>query len=201
MSENKIYEKCCVYKVQSLVKPEMVYYGSTNNFNTRMTNHKSDYKSYLNGNKHYFTVFDIYDLGDYKQEIVQEYENITEKQLHDFETTFIQSNKCVNKLQSMTTEMKKKIRKEWYEQNKDKLNKNNVCDICKGNFTTIHKSQHYKAKKHIKSQELLDKINNIQPKIKIKMKQIFNINNSKDITINTAIDKEAADKEREENKN
>ena len=129
------------------------------------------------------------------------YENITEKQLHDFETTFIQNNKCVNKLQSLTTERKKESRKEWYEQNKDKLNKNNVCDICKGNFTNIHKSTHYKTQIHIKAQELLDKINNIQPKIKIKMKQIFNINNSKDITINTAIDKEAADKEREENKN
>jgi len=34
--------------------------------------------------------------------------------------------------------------------------KQNICDICKGSFTTEHKSHHYQAKKHIKAQELLD---------------------------------------------
>jgi len=215
MSENIIYKKCCVYKISSKVNPEMIYYGSTNNFYKRMTDHKSDYKRYLNNEYCYLTVFDIFDLGDSKQEIVKFYNDISKKQLRDFETEFIQNNKCVNKAQSMTDEMKKeKIKesnKEWYERNKDyhkeryennkeKINKQIICDICKGNYTTANKARHIKNFQHqqaIRNQieELSNKINNIQPKIKIKMKQTFNIDNSKDITINTAIDKEAADNE------
>jgi len=150
----------CVYKITSKVNLEMAYYGSTKNFYKRRQEHKSHYKLYLNERYHYITLWDIFDLGDYSQEIVKFYYGITKKQLRDFETEFIINNKCVNKLQSMTDEMKKEYKQEYdkerYEKNKEILQKQNICDICKGSFTTEHKSHHYQAKKHIKAQELLD---------------------------------------------
>ena len=149
-----------VYKITSKVNLEMVYFGSSTNFHRRMITHRAQYKAYLKGGYHYITLFDIFDLGDYNQEIVKFYKGITKKELRDFETEFILNNKCVNKLQSLTVAMKKEsnkgYNKKYKEKNKEKLNKQNICEICKGNYSTNNKSHHYQAKKHIKAQELLD---------------------------------------------
>ena len=132
---------------------------------------------------------------------------LQKKQLNNYETEFIQNNKCINKMKSRTIEMKKEYHKgynkeyyetkkennkeynkERYETNKEQINKQNICDICKGNFTTTHKARHYKAKKHIKAQELLDEQKKDQEtqtekqeepkkKIIIKMKNNSNITN------------------------
>ena len=69
----------CVYKITSKVNPEMVYYGSTKNFHKRMIQHKSDYKRYLNDRYSYLTLYDIFELGDYSQEIVKFYKGTTKK--------------------------------------------------------------------------------------------------------------------------
>ena len=89
-----------VYRITSKVNPEMIYYGSTKNFYKRMSGHKSSYKAYLNNKYCCITLWDIFELGDYNQEIVKFYKGITRKELRDFETEFILNNKCVNKMQS-----------------------------------------------------------------------------------------------------
>ena len=137
MSNEIIYDYCCVYRIHSLVNPEMVYFGSTNNFKRRMKDHKTQYRTYLynkNNNKkyNYCTVYEIFDLGKYSCKIANEYENISKKQLRDFETTFIQNNMCVNIRQSMTDEMKKEKVKEYNEKNKLKLQEKINCTDCCG---------------------------------------------------------------------
>ena len=195
MSDSEKLINGCVYKITSQVNPEMAYYGSTKNFHKRMSEHKSQYKAYLKGKYTFISLWDIFDLGAYNQEIVKEYKYITSTQLSDFETFFIQNNNCINISKSITPEMRKesnkKYRQEYYENNKEKLNENIICDICKGNYTTQHKSRHYKAKKHINATKLLEKEQEMQtekqedPKNKniIKMTNNSNISNI-NITIN-----------------
>jgi len=206
MSDNTIYKKCCVYKISSNVNTDMIYFGSTKNFNKRMSQHISHYKRYLNNKFNYLTVFDIFDLGDYSKEIVKFYNGITRKDLQDFETEFIENNKCINIRQSKKSydkdydkiynkeyyetkkENNKEYNKERYENDKERLNKQNACEICKGNFTTQNKSQHFKTYKHTAAQELLnnqkkeqetrtEKQEEPKKKIIIKMKNNSNITN------------------------
>ena len=193
-----------VYKIVSLINPELVYFGSTNNFNKRMQGHKNAYKSFLNKkSKDYYTYFEIFDLGKYNTEIVKEYKQITRRELYNFETEFIQTNICVNKLNSMTEQMKKDTKKgcnnQYYQDNKTKLNQKkkqpHICEICGGNYTTTHKSTHFKSNKHQNAvnQKLLDLENQnkqlteeiaaVKPKIVIKMK-VKTLNNNADLTIN-----------------
>jgi len=176
-----------VYKIVSLINPELVYFGSTNNFNKRMQGHKNAYKSFLNKkSKDYYTYFEIFDLGKYNTEIVKEYKQITRRELYNFETEFIQNNKCVNKRQSLTEQMKKDTKKgcnnQYYQDNKTKLNQQHICETCGSNYSTIHKLRHFKTYKHQNAvnQKLLDLENQnkqltgeiaaIKPKIVIKLK-------------------------------
>jgi len=176
-----------VYKIVSLINPELVYFGSTNNFNKRMQGHKNAYKSFLNKkSKDYYTYFEIFDLGKYNTEIVKEYKQITRRELYNFETEFIQNNKCVNKRQSLTEQMKKDTKKgcnnQYYQDNKTKLNQQHICETCGSNYSTIHKLRHFTTNKHQNAvnQKLLDLENQnkqltgeiaaIKPKIVIKLK-------------------------------
>jgi len=176
-----------VYKIVSLINPELVYFGSTNNFNKRMQGHKNAYKSFLNKkSKDYYTYFEIFDLGKYNTEIVKEYKQITRRELYNFETEFIQNNKCVNKRQSLTEQMKKDTKKgcnnKYYQDNKTKLNQQHICETCGSNYSTIHKLRHFTTNKHQNAvnQKLLDLENQnkqltgeiaaIKPKIVIKLK-------------------------------
>ena len=176
----------CVYKIVSVVNPELVYFGSTNNFKKRMQGHKDDYKRYLNKKYDYITYFEIFDLGKYSTEIVKEFKQITRRELEDFETEFIQNNKCVNKRQSLTEQMKKDTKKgcnnQYYQDNKTKLNQQHICETCGSNYSTIHKLRHFTTNKHQNAvnQKLLDLENQnkqltgeiaaVKPKIVIKLK-------------------------------
>ena len=194
----------CVYKIVSLVNPEFVYFGSTNNFNRRVSKHQTDYKRYINKkSKTYLTYFEIFDLGNYTTEIVKEYKQISRRELYNFETEFIQTNICVNKLNSMTEQMKidnqKRSKTQYCEANRTQINQKkkqpHICEICGGNYTTTHKSTHFKSNKHQNAvnQKLLDLENQnkqlteeiaaVKPKIVIKMK-VKTLNNNAELTIN-----------------
>lgn len=193
----------CVYKIISLVNPDLVYFGSTKNFYKRMSRHKADYKRYLKNGYSYTTLYDIIDLGKYSTEIVKEFKHITRRELEDFETEFIQNNKCVNKRQSITEQMKidnrNQSQKKYYENNKNRINQQrnqpHICEICGCNYTTANKSAHSKSYKHQsavnqklldlenKNKELTEEIAAIKPKIVIKMK-VKTLNNNAELTIN-----------------
>ena len=206
---NEILEWCCVYKIQSLVNPELVYYGSTNNFKRRAQNHKDKYTLFLKGSYHYVSVFDIITLGDYTNVIMCNYNNITRRQLEENESVFISSNKCVNRQGYGKTRYQ--INKDYFERNKDKIlararelrkinseinskiNSEKIfCIECNKNISRGYKGEHLKTNKHLKAvklqkqiNDLSNKVNNIKPKIKLKLKQTFNINYSSNIDINT----------------
>ena len=54
---------------------------------------------------------------------------------------------------------RKQYFKEYVEKNKDKLNKDLVCDICAGKYKYVNKANHDKTKKHQNSL-LLQKLQN-----------------------------------------
>ena len=187
MSDNNVkLINGCVYKITSKINPEMVYYGSTKGFYKRMSGHRADYKAYLKDKFHYLTVFDIFDLGDYKQEIVKVYKGITKKELRKFETEFIQNNQCVNKQQSRTEEYKKNYQrlydKNCYENNRIKIceekNKKKMCNICNIEYSINNKARHFKTYRHTAAQELINKepMKKIIIKMKPKDSSTININ-------------------------
>ena len=177
----------CVYKIVSLVNPEQVYFGSTNKLYIRKLHHKSEYKSYINKKlKTCYTYFEIFDLGKYTTEIVKEYKQITRRELENFETEFIQNNKCVNKKKKLTEQMKidrkNAYDNQYREANIAIINQQYICGICDGNYSTGNKARHFTTYKHQNAvnQKLLDLENQnkqltaeiaaIKPKIVIKLK-------------------------------
>lgn len=91
-----------------------VYYGSTiNNLNTRLIEHRSNYKRWLNDEYHFVSSFAIIGYEDAYIELVEEVNFKNKKELHDREGYYISSNECVNKIIVGRTQQ------EWYKDNKE----------------------------------------------------------------------------------
>ena len=136
-----------IYRIKSH-KTDQVYIGSTTlPLSSRFSKHKSDYKRYLNGNFNFVSSFEILKYSDAFIELVEDYpcENKSELRKREGLLT-LQSTNCVNKHIAGRTEQEYK--KEYLEQNKDKINAKFVCD-CGGRYTYRHKSRHLKSKKHL----------------------------------------------------
>jgi hypothetical protein len=150
MSDMKIYETACIYKLES-ADGSKIYYGSTCDFKRRMIKHKSDYKRYLNESYHYVSSFDIIKDPGYKCSIIEEFKKISRQDLEKKESEYIQKNNCVNKRQSLTDKEKpehyKKYQENYYNKNKSKLNEKFSC-ACGGQFTKVNKSKHEQTKQH-----------------------------------------------------
>lgn len=111
------YNNGKIYKIvsDSLGK---CYIGSTTYkyLSKRFCNHKFEYKSYLNGKRHYYTSFEILKESDCRIELIETYPCENNYELQKRERYYIQNTKnCVNK------NIPTRNIKEWYEQNKDKL--------------------------------------------------------------------------------
>ena len=141
-----------------------VYIGSTcKTLKERLSQHKSNYKSYLNGLYHNVTSFDIIKNNDYKIESIENCNIKTKQELFARERYFIENNECINKIIPGRTD------KEYKDDNKDKINeKKNLyrdankdkikayrdannekhnCE-CGGKFSFNHKVRHLKTTKH-----------------------------------------------------
>ena len=173
-----------IYKISS-ADDSLVYYGATDNFETRMSVHKSSYKRYLNNEMNFLTVFEIIKLDNYKMEIYQTHKNIKWQDLLDIETDIIFNNPCVNKnskKDSRSPEYIKNHNEKYNKENAAKLNEKFLCCECPGRYTHATKSKHFKTQIHIKAlklkleqqQKQIDnleiKVNNIKPKIILKLK-------------------------------
>ena len=100
------YQKAKIYKIYSVSNEELVYYGSTTKtLTTRLANHVYDY----NNNKICCNSKLIFDAGDYKIELVENYPCVNKQQLNKKEAEYIRNNVCVNKT------IPDRTRKEWYE--------------------------------------------------------------------------------------
>ena len=58
-------------------------------------------------------------------------------------------------------EDRNKKAREWYEQNKERLSEDNECEVCGGRYTTHHRQQHYRTKRHQDMQARKDSQNRV----------------------------------------
>ena len=91
-----------------------VYYGSTkNSLNTRLIEHRSNYKRWMNDDYHYVSSFAIIEYDDAYIELVEEVNFENKKELHAIEGRYIRENICVNKIVVGRTQQ------EWCKDNKE----------------------------------------------------------------------------------
>ena len=85
-----------IYKITS-AQTDNIYIGSTTkSLERRLSNHKSDYKRYLNNKTHYKSGYDIVKFDDAKIELIEEKEFETKDEMFLRERHFIEQNKCIN---------------------------------------------------------------------------------------------------------
>ena len=141
LNHGKIYKLVC--NVTGLV-----YYGSTTkSLKQRLTEHKSDYKRYLQGKTNYLTSFKIIENGDYNIYLVENYGCLNKKQLESIERVYIENYKCINKI--VVGRTLKESHKEYRANNKHKLKEKFECE-CGGRYTYQNISHHMKSIKHQK---------------------------------------------------
>ena len=137
-----------------------IYVGSTKDFNNRMRNHKSNCKN-ENSKCHDIKVYEaIRNNGGWRKFNI---EKIEEKLCEDKKNAYIRENELMKELKSNLNErpaystseekqeQKKQQQKRYYIKHNEKINDyKNTKNICKcgGAYTTSHKSQHSKTKKH-----------------------------------------------------
>ena len=100
MEDNK-YAKGKIYKITD-IGYNKCYYGSTcEKLSARMAKHRSNYKSYLDGDRrHYvssFQLFDEFGIENCKIELVEHYACNNKDELLKQEGYHIQHNECINK--------------------------------------------------------------------------------------------------------
>ena len=105
------YQKAKIYKIYSVSNEELVYYGSTTErLSTRLAKHIYDYKN----NKPIKSKL-VFDAGDYKIELIENYPCVNKEQLEKKESEYIKNNVCVNK------RIEGRTKQEWYEDNKQHI--------------------------------------------------------------------------------
>ena len=140
-----------------------IYIGSTTaTLSRRIAEHRAAYKAFINGKRSNVKSFEIIKNGDYDIVLLEECQNITNKeQLHARERYYIDNLECVNKnIPGRTSKQyrednKEKI-KEYYEANKEQLKKQMkdinyqtiTCPHCNIKLMKAHKWQHQRTKKH-----------------------------------------------------
>ena len=123
------YQQAKIYKIECNISGK-IYIGSTckKTLAERMSQHRSDYKRYLNGNYHYISSFDIIKDGDYDIILIESFPCDSKDELYAKERYWTNELDCVNryKNQGLFNELgEKEYKKEYREINKDKINEKN----------------------------------------------------------------------------
>jgi Uri superfamily endonuclease len=93
----KIYSLGKVYKITS-GNSDKVYIGSTvKSLKERLSGHFYSFKKFLKGEVNNITSFEVLKEGDVKIELIEEFEDITRKELSKHEGKYIKEINCVNK--------------------------------------------------------------------------------------------------------
>ena len=183
----KDYSNAIIYKIWSN-NTGRCYIGSTvSRLSTRVSTHRSDYKTYKKTGKRYCSSSIILEDGDIKYERIAKNPCENLEQLRKAEGFYQKKYECVNintagrtvkewyqdnkervskqqkKYNSKNKKQLLKYQKEYYQENKVKKNKKNNCLCCKGKYTTKNWAQHAKAKKHIKAQALQEQLQDLIP--------------------------------------
>ena len=150
-SQEKVFKIGRVYRLYS---DELSYIGSTNKtLNQRLSEHKCDFKRYNCSSSA------IIETGNYKIELLAEFQNIPERKLRKVEQEFIDKTDCINKYYSYREIIDGKF----------------YCKICKKNIyggTGHHITSHEQSNRHQQNsynQQMID-WNQRFPNKKIKTK-------------------------------
>ena len=138
------------YRISS-PNTEFVYIGSTvKTIQQRLIKHENNYKHYLEGKYPFVSSYDILEVGDYKINLIESIICETKQDRDMTECKHIINNNSCNVVMPGRTE--KQYLSQWYEKNKEQLQQHRSAKhscICGGNYTTSHKTEHFKSKKHI----------------------------------------------------
>ena len=167
------YNNSKIYKLVSF-QTDKIYVGSTTqSLTTRKSEHKSNYKRWINGSYNYVSSFELIHFDDCDIILLEECPCKNKMELHKREREYIEKLDCVNKVIPTRTkkeynnehrEYQKQYNKQYREDNKDKLReyeknrpnkeerkqnqkKKYTCD-CGKTLTIGKKSRHEKTKKH-----------------------------------------------------
>lgn len=109
------YQKGKIYKIVS-ENTDKVYYGSTCNIlSKRLSQHRKNYKCYLNGKYNFVSSFNVIEHGNAKIYLVEEFPCNNKMELEKRERYHIEHNECVNMI------IPSRSRKEWVKDNKTHL--------------------------------------------------------------------------------
>ena len=115
MSENK-YSRGKIYQI---LCGDLTYYGSTiQPLSKRLSGHRQDYKCWIRSNKppaYYISSYDLFEIGEPKIYLVEEYKCENKEQLESREGFHIKNNKCVNKC--IPGQGRQEVCKNYYEKN------------------------------------------------------------------------------------
>ena len=108
------YQKAKIYRIVSNVC-DLVYYGSTcETLSRRLQEHRSAYKSYLNGKSKNISSYEVIEKGNYQIILVENYPCNSREELKARERFYIENNNCVNKC------IPGRTYKEYYQDNREK---------------------------------------------------------------------------------
>ena len=121
-----------IYALYSIEYKEYpIYIGSTiQKIYMRHTEHRKNYRNYLNGKYHFISSFILYDKFGFEgvaHKLIKEVEVDSRKELFKYERETIEEykDKCLNIMcPYRTEEERKELKKEWEEQNKNKIKAN-----------------------------------------------------------------------------
>jgi hypothetical protein len=158
------YKKSKIYKVHSASTTDEYVGSTTQDLVHRFAEHKSDYKGWLAGKRHYMTSFEITKFDDAIITLVQDFPCDTAEQLIEREKYYIRNNEnAVNKQLAIqdVEELKAKAkaynkiyqvvnkekRKEQAKKRKEKQGQT-TCE-CGSTVLTVRLSLHHKTIKHL----------------------------------------------------
>lgn len=169
------YQNGKIYKIVCNVTGD-VYVGSTcRTLASRLSEHKTSLRNYLNGKSNYITSYKVLENNNYNIKIIKLFPCASKKELYSEESIHIKAIECVNKcipnrsLKEWRADNKdaiKEQKREYAEKNKDLIhergckyreqNKERIkahkskpclCD-CGKTYTHVHKARHNNTKFH-----------------------------------------------------
>jgi hypothetical protein len=153
--------KIFIYKIVHLTKPELIYIGSTSNFNMRRSQHKIKSKDADPKIKLYKSIQENGGWDQFKCEVVEEIEINNREEGRIRENKFIEELNAVlnNNRAYITKEQAKEAVKEYYNAHRDELilkKKSKIACECGCLLSRSNPYTHRQTKKHLR---LLTQIN------------------------------------------
>jgi len=163
------YNNGKIYKIVCNITGE-IYIGSTcePTLARRLGGHRYYFKRWKEGiNKIHTRSFAIIERGDFNIVLIENVNCETKDELLKRERYHIETNICINKVIPLRTDAEYRLEhkeefkqyrldnkehlaeyiKEYYKENKEKINEKNICE-CGGKYTHTHKTRHFKSLKH-----------------------------------------------------